>query len=70
MIEEAFDQPRSAIDIFVKDMGLVTAAAAEVGAWTPIASTVGALFRTSHERGLGRKDDSAIITVLREHPLP
>lgn len=70
MVDEAFEPTRSAVDIFVKDMGLVTAAAAEVGAWTPIAAAVEDLFREGHRRGLGRQDDSAIITVLREHLAP
>ena len=64
MLDEAFDEPRSAIDIFVKDMGLVVGAAERVGAWTPIASTAGDLFRRGHDLGLGRKDDSSIISVL------
>jgi len=68
MLDEDFDDPRSAIDIFVKDMGLVTTAAADGGAWTPIATTAGALFREARDRGLGRKDDSSLITVLRDRP--
>ncbi|CAN5222965.1 NAD(P)-dependent oxidoreductase [soil metagenome] len=64
MLDEAFDEPRSAIDIFVKDMGLVVGAAERAGAWTPIAATAGGLFQRGHDAGLGRKDDSAIITVL------
>ena len=64
MLDEAFDEPRSAIDIFVKDMGLVVAAAEHAGAWTPIAATAGGLYRRGHDQGLGRKDDSAIISVL------
>ena len=64
MLDGAFDEPRSAIDIFVKDMGLVVAAAERAGAWTPIAATAGGLYRRGHDQGLGRKDDSAIISVL------
>ncbi|GAA3877592.1 NAD(P)-dependent oxidoreductase [Leifsonia kafniensis] len=64
MLDEAFDVPRSAMDIFVKDMGLVVDAAEQAGAWVPIAATAGELFRRGHDQGLGRKDDSAIISVL------
>lgn len=65
MLDESFDEPRSAIDIFVKDMGLVVDTAEAAGAWTPIAAAAGGLFRRGHELGMGRKDDSAVIDVLR-----
>jgi 3-hydroxyisobutyrate dehydrogenase/putative dehydrogenase len=65
MLDGAFDQPLSAIDIFVKDMGLVASAAELAGAWTPMAAGAGRLFRRGHEQGMGRYDDSAVIEVLR-----
>lgn len=65
MLDGAFDEPRSAIDIFVKDMGLVVDAAHLAGAWAPMAVTARELFRRGQAEGLGRKDDSAIIQVLR-----
>ena len=65
MLDEAFDEPRSAIDIFVKDMGLVVGAAEFSGAWTPIAAAAGELFQRGHDAGMGRQDDSAIIRVLQ-----
>jgi 3-hydroxyisobutyrate dehydrogenase-like beta-hydroxyacid dehydrogenase len=45
-------------------MGLVTESAERTDAWTPLAATARALFQSGHEQGLGRKDDSAILTVL------
>lgn len=65
MLDESFDEPRSAIDIFVKDMGLVVDTAGSSGAWTPIAATASDLFRRGREQGMGRQDDSAIIRVLQ-----
>jgi 3-hydroxyisobutyrate dehydrogenase len=56
---------RSALDIFVKDMGLVGAAAGQAGAATPLATAAARLYTTAHDLGLGRLDDSALIDVLR-----
>lgn len=51
----------SAIDIFVKDSGLVQDAAATAGADTPILDAAARRFRQAQEAGLGREDDSAVI---------
>jgi 3-hydroxyisobutyrate dehydrogenase/putative dehydrogenase len=66
MIAREFAAPRSALDIFVKDMGLVSAAAEHAGAATPLTGAVRRLYEEGHERGLGRLDDSALIEVLRQ----
>jgi 3-hydroxyisobutyrate dehydrogenase len=66
MIAGQFDQVRSALDIFVKDMGLVAAAAAQAGAPVPLATAARGLYQRGHDLGLGRRDDSALIEVLRE----
>jgi 3-hydroxyisobutyrate dehydrogenase/putative dehydrogenase len=68
MLDEAFDDPKSAIDIFVKDMGLVVGTAETSGAWTPIAASAAELYRRGQAEGLGRKDDSALIDVIRRGP--
>jgi len=65
MAEGQFGEVRSALDIFVKDMGLVGAAADEAGAWVPLAAAARALYARGHDLGLGRLDDSAVIEVLR-----
>jgi 3-hydroxyisobutyrate dehydrogenase/putative dehydrogenase len=65
MVDAAFDDVRSAMDIFVKDMGLVTEAAGQAGLPVPIAATAGRLYRQGQQDGLGRKDDSSIIEVCR-----
>jgi 3-hydroxyisobutyrate dehydrogenase len=66
MVGGEFDPPRSALDIFVKDMGLVSAAAEHAGASVPLTAVTRRLYQEGHEQGLGRKDDAALIEVLRQ----
>jgi 3-hydroxyisobutyrate dehydrogenase len=66
MIAGEFREPRSALDIFVKDMGLVSAAAEHAGAPAPLTAAARRLYEQGHEAGLGRLDDSALIEVLRQ----
>jgi 3-hydroxyisobutyrate dehydrogenase len=66
MLDRAFAAPRSALDIFVKDMGLVTEAGAAHGARTPLADAARALFEEGAARGLGREDDSGVIRTLED----
>jgi 3-hydroxyisobutyrate dehydrogenase len=68
MLDGAFDDVRSALDIFVKDMGLVTDAAQGAGATVPLAAQAHELYLRGHRAGLGRLDDSSVIEVLREPP--
>jgi 3-hydroxyisobutyrate dehydrogenase len=68
MVTGGFGEVRSAMDIFVKDMGLVGAAAEETGSRIPLAAAARELYDRGHDRGLGRLDDSALIEVLRERP--
>jgi 3-hydroxyisobutyrate dehydrogenase/putative dehydrogenase len=65
MVEGAFAEPRSALDIFVKDLGLVTAAARETAYDAPLASAAEELYAAGRRAGLGRLDDSCVIEVLR-----
>jgi 3-hydroxyisobutyrate dehydrogenase len=65
MVAGDFGQARSAMDIFVKDMGLVSEAAGQAGARVPLAAAARQLYERGHELGLGRLDDSAVIEVLR-----
>ncbi|HWM04369.1 MAG TPA: NAD-binding protein [Actinophytocola sp.] len=59
------DQVKSALDIFVKDMGLVTDAAHANDFPAPLASAAEQLYLAGHHAGLGRRDDSTVIEVLR-----
>ena len=70
MVAGQFGQVRSAMDIFVKDMGLVSDAADETGAAVPLTAVVRELFARGHQLGLGRLDDSAVIEVLRQQRRP
>ena len=65
MVEGAYDDVKSALDIFVKDMGLVTGAARAAAYRAPLASAAEQLFLAGRRAGLGRLDDSAVIEVLR-----
>ena len=65
MIDNPNDEVRSAIDIFVKDMGLVTAAARTNSYPAPLASAAEQLYLAGRRAGLGRADDSSLIQVLR-----
>jgi 3-hydroxyisobutyrate dehydrogenase len=67
MIAAQFDQVRSAIDIFVKDIGLVSEAAAQSGASIPLTTTARQLYQLGHELGMGHLDDSALIEVVRRN---
>lgn len=51
----------SAIDIFVKDSGLVASAGASCGAQLPLLSIAHEHFRRAADLGLGRCDDSQVI---------
>jgi 3-hydroxyisobutyrate dehydrogenase len=59
------DQVKSALDIFVKDMSLVLDAARENSYPAPLASAAEQLYLAGRRAGLGRRDDSSIIEVLR-----
>jgi 3-hydroxyisobutyrate dehydrogenase len=58
--------PRSAVDIFVKDLGIVASEAERAGAVTPLTATALALFRQASEAGLGKEDDAAVAKLLAE----
>ncbi len=59
------DEVRSALDIFVKDMGLVTDAARERSFPAPLASATEQLYLAGRRAGRGRPDDSTGIEILR-----
>lgn len=66
MVSEDFDNVRSALDIFVKDMGLVTDAARQVAQPVPLASAAEQLYVRGRRQGLGRKDDSVVYHLLKQ----
>ena len=65
MVDETNTEVRSAIDIFVKDMGLVADAARSNAFPAPLATAAEQLYLRGRQQGLGRRDDSSVIEVLR-----
>lgn len=56
--------PHSAVDIFVKDMGIVTDTAHAAGISAPLSEATLKLFRAASAEGLGRRDDAAVALHL------
>ena len=62
--------PLSAVNIFVKDLGLVTDTANALHFPIPLASTALAMFTNASNAGYGREDDSAVIKIFAGIDLP
>ncbi len=60
------DAPRSAVDIFVKDLGLVNDMARSLGFPVPMAAQAQQLFTAARAMGLGGKDDGSVIRVWQK----
>lgn len=56
--------PLSSVNIFVKDLGIVTGEAASNGVATPLSAQALLLYQHAVEAGLGSEDDSAVAKVL------
>jgi len=56
--------PLSNVNIFVKDLGIVTEEAGRTGIVTPLSDTALSLYREAAESGLGGEDDSAVAKLL------
>jgi len=62
--------PLSAVDIFVKDLGLVLDTARATRFPLPLASTAHQMFMQASSAGDGREDDSAVIKIFPGIELP
>ena len=62
--------PLSAVDIFVKDLGLVLDTARHSSFPLPLASTAHQMFMQASAAGHGREDDSAVIKIFPGITLP
>jgi putative dehydrogenase len=62
--------PLSAVDIFVKDLGLVLDTARASKFPLPLASTAHQMFLQAASAGFGREDDSAVIKIFPGIELP
>jgi 3-hydroxyisobutyrate dehydrogenase len=58
--------PLSAVDIFVKDLGLVLDAGRELRFPLPLAAAAHQLFLMAAAAGLGRQDDAAVVKVFEQ----
>ena len=69
MVNADWDDVASAVDIFVKDLGLVLEAADASGHPAALARTAYDRFVAASQAGLGGKDDSAVmLTYLDDLP--
>lgn len=68
MLAGDFTEVRSALNIFVKDMAMVTGAARQHSFPSPLASAAEQQYLGGARAGLGRCDDSVLIEVLRGRP--
>ncbi|MDY5585038.1 MAG: NAD(P)-dependent oxidoreductase [Arcanobacterium sp.] len=59
---------KSRLDIFVKDMGIVTDAAKSVGLATPVAAAAEQLYVLGNNAGMGAMDDSSVTYVVDGMP--
>ncbi len=66
MVERAFEDPKSALNIFVKDLGLVLDAAGERHFPTPLTMAASQLFMMGAAQGMGTEDDSGILRVFEQ----
>lgn len=62
--------PKSAVDIFVKDLNLVADTAKALHFPLPLASTALTMFTEASNAGYGREDDSAVIKIFSGITLP
>lgn len=62
--------PKSAVDIFVKDLGLVADTAKALHFPLPLASTAFTMFTAASNAGFGKEDDSAVIKIFAGIDLP
>jgi 3-hydroxyisobutyrate dehydrogenase len=56
--------PHSAVDIFVKDLGIVASEAEAKKFSTPMTATALGLFKEASAAGMGREDDAALAKLL------
>lgn len=61
MVAQSFDKPTSAVDIFVKDLGIVVDVARMMRFPTPLAATALQSFLGASGAGSARRDDAAVM---------
>ena len=58
--------PKSAVDIFVKDLGIVLETGKREGFPLPVSAAAHQQFLAAKAMGLGREDDAAVIKVFAQ----
>ena len=58
--------PLSSVNIFVKDLGIVTDEASGNQVATPLSDAALSLYQKASESGLGGEDDSAVVKILAQ----
>lgn len=66
MIAGDFTPPKSAVDIFVKDLGIVLETGQELHFPLPVAAAAHQLFLMASAAGFGRLDDAAVVKVFEQ----
>jgi len=66
MVEQAFDPPTMRLDLWQKDMALISDFAKDTGASTPLFKATSSIYEAAIKRGLGQQDTAAIYTVMAQ----
>jgi 3-hydroxyisobutyrate dehydrogenase len=66
MLAGAYTPPKSAVDIFVKDLGIVLETGQELHFPLPLAAAAHQLFLMASAAGYGRWDDAAVVKVFEQ----
>lgn len=70
MVSGAYTPPKSALAIFVKDLGIVHDLGAAVGLTLDVADAALNLYRRAADAGMAHLDDSSVIEIVRQNAEP
>ncbi len=65
MVAGHYDEPTMKLDVYQKDIDIITAFAQEVGAPTPLFTQSAAFYAAALAQGRGKQDTAAIASVLK-----
>lgn len=66
MVKEAYDEPMMKLDLFQKDIKIITALANELHCPTPLLAAAAQLYTAALARGWGKRDTAAVCAVLEK----
>lgn len=64
MVDQEFDPPTMRLDLWQKDMELISNFIAESGVSTPLFNATSSIYEAANEYGLGQQDTAAIYTIM------